>query len=427
MSDYYVLITDAGAALQAAALANGTTVNLSSFGIDDGNGEDITPDAAQTALINQVYSGDISSLAVSTSDDSVLVAQCIVPATSGGYVIRGVGIYTDDGTLYAVGNFPDQSKPAADSGYAASLEILVNLAVSDTSAITLTVVAADSLTEEQADQLYLRQDKKLKEISEQGSSAQSVARTNLGLGDIATQRIANFLQVAKYLSEIAAVGTDAQKAACANIAALALSGGTLTGELYLTDKRVLIDEPNPGTVSTGDYVTSEAYCWRLLGRLPGNDPSGATGKWYFRELVDSYTEVILRLNNSLADNSFAFRDTGDFLAPGRLIPSDFSNFDSRYQKINTATKATSGVFEDTNTGFIIQWGSNISVGSGSSVTVSFKEAFPNACLGVIQNNSNGDWDNSNNAESQAQSWSKTGYTIATHNQSGIFNYFAIGY
>lgn len=342
MSDYYVLITDAGAALQAAALANGTTVNLSSFGIDDGNGEDITPDAAQTALINQVYSGDISSLAVSTSDDSVLVAQCIVPATSGGYVIRGVGIYTDDGTLYAVGNFPDQSKPAADSGYAASLEILVNLAVSDTSTITLTVVAADSLTEEQADQLYLRQDKKLGEISAQGGSAQSVARANLGLGDIATQRIANFLQVAKYLSEIAAVGTDAQKEACANIAALSLWGGTLLGELYLTDKRILIDEPNPGAVSTGDYVTSEAYCWRLLGRLPGNDAAGATSKLYFRELVGSYTEMILRLNNSSADKSFAFRDTGDFLAPGKIVPSDFSNLDSRYA-ISPKNSGTSAV------------------------------------------------------------------------------------
>ncbi|EMH0680444.1 phage tail protein [Klebsiella aerogenes] len=332
MSEYYVLITDAGAALQAAALANGTTVNLSSFGIDDGNGEDITPDAAQTALINQVYSGDISSLAVSTSDDSVLVAQCIVPATSGGYVIRGVGIYTDDGTLYAVGNFPDQSKPDADSGYAASLEILVNLAVSDTAAITLTVVAADSLTEEQADQLYLRQDKKLGEISAQGSSAQSVARTHLGLGDIATQRIANFLQVAKYLSEIAAVGTDAQKEACANIAALSLGGGTLLGELYLTNKRILIDEPDPGTVATGDYVTSEAYCWRLLGRGAYGDSAGATAKIYYREHVGSSNEVVVHINGFSNDVYFILDNGGSISAPGRFIPGDFSNFDSRYAK-----------------------------------------------------------------------------------------------
>ncbi|MGR7890401.1 phage tail protein [Klebsiella aerogenes] len=269
MSDYYVLITNAGAALQAAALANGTTVNLASFGIDDGNGAEITPDAAQTALVNQVYSGDISSLAVSTSDDSVLVAQCIVPATSGGYVIRGVGIFTDDGTLYAVGNFPDQSKPDADSGYAASLEILVNLAVSDTSTITLTVSAADALTEEQADQLYLRQDKKLSEIAAQGSSAQSLARANLGLGDIATQRAGNFLQVAKNLSEIADEGTDAKTAACSNIGALQTSGGTVNGPLVLSSAAPVLQ--------LLETDTGKSYCLTLDGsglRLNADSTSG---------------------------------------------------------------------------------------------------------------------------------------------------------
>ncbi|MFQ3396535.1 phage tail protein, partial [Enterobacter mori] len=69
---------------------------------------------------------------------SVLEAQCIVPASSGGYTIRGIGIYAGD-TLYAVGNYPDQPKPAPGSGYAASLEILAKLAVSDTADVTLSV------------------------------------------------------------------------------------------------------------------------------------------------------------------------------------------------------------------------------------------------------------------------------------------------
>ncbi|ECG8590753.1 hypothetical protein FNI11_13575 [Salmonella enterica subsp. salamae] len=181
MSDFYVIITDAGAALEAAALAAGTTVTLNTFGIDDGNGESITPDASQTSLINQVYTGDISSLSVSSDDASVLVAQCIIPASSGGYTIRGIGIFADDGTLYAVGNFQDQVKPEPDSGYAASLEILVELAVSSTADITLQVVDDAYLTKEQADTLYLQINNNLSEIAAAGPDAQAVARQNLGI------------------------------------------------------------------------------------------------------------------------------------------------------------------------------------------------------------------------------------------------------
>lgn len=185
MTDYYILITDAGAALESAAHASGTTVALARFGVCDG-GVEFTPDPALTTFANEVYSGPISSLAVSTDDPAVLVAQCIIPATSGGYTIRGIALYTSDGTLYATGNYPDQQKPAADSGYSASLEILAQLAVSDTADITLQVVDGSYLTETEADTLYLRQDKNLGEIAAAGTTAQSAARSNLALGTAAT-------------------------------------------------------------------------------------------------------------------------------------------------------------------------------------------------------------------------------------------------
>ncbi|MFQ3396496.1 phage tail protein [Enterobacter mori] len=153
MGDYYIILTDAGAALEAAAHAAGEPVVLTAFSVCDG-GAAFTPDPAQTVLANEVYRGDISSLAVSADDTSVLEAQCIVPASSGGYTIRGIGIYADD-TLYAVGNYPDQPKPAPDSGYAASLEILAKLAVSDTADVTLSVTDGAWLTKEQGDGLYV--------------------------------------------------------------------------------------------------------------------------------------------------------------------------------------------------------------------------------------------------------------------------------
>lgn len=181
MSDFYLLITDAGKSLEAAAHASGETVKLTDFAVGDGGGAPVTPDAAQTALVNETFRDAISSLTVSTADNTVLEAECIIPKESGGYTIREIGIYADDGTLYAVGNFAEQEKPDPDSGYAASLQIIADLAVSDTSDITLTVQDASYLTETQANTIYLRQDKRFSEIADQGEDAKAEARENLGL------------------------------------------------------------------------------------------------------------------------------------------------------------------------------------------------------------------------------------------------------
>jgi len=153
MTDYYIILTDAGAALETAAHATGEPLVLTEFAVCDG-GAALTPDPAMTTLENEVYRGAISSLSVSPDDPSVLVTQCIIPSSSGGYTIRGIGLYAGN-TLYAVGNYPDQPKPAPDSGYAASLEILARLAVSDTTDITLNVTDGAWLTKEEGDQLYV--------------------------------------------------------------------------------------------------------------------------------------------------------------------------------------------------------------------------------------------------------------------------------
>nr|WP_159465395.1 phage tail protein [Scandinavium goeteborgense] len=187
MSDYYLLITDAGKALEVAAHASGEPVSLTDFAVGDGGGSPVTPDATQTALTNETFRDVLSSLNVSVTDASVLEAECIIPASSsGGYTIREIGIFASDGTLYAVGNFAEQEKPAPDSGYAASLKILADLVVSDTRDITLTVQDGSYLTETQADTIYLRQDKRLSEIAGQGAEAQQEARQHLGLKSAAT-------------------------------------------------------------------------------------------------------------------------------------------------------------------------------------------------------------------------------------------------
>lgn len=180
MSDYYILITDAGAALEAAAHAAGEKVWLSDFAVCDG-GVEFIPDPTATTFENEVFRDSISSLVVDDNDPSEFIAQCIIPATSGGYTVRGIAIYASDGTLYATGNYANQEKPAPASGFAVSLEILAKLAVGSTADITLEFTGDDYMTRAEADTLFLGIPNALSEIAAQGDTAVWSALENLRL------------------------------------------------------------------------------------------------------------------------------------------------------------------------------------------------------------------------------------------------------
>lgn len=195
MAEYYAIITDAGEVLLAEAIASGVPVVLTQFAVGDGNGQPVTPDPAMTALTNETYRNTISSLLADPAQPGALVAQLIVPAESGGYTVREVGLFTEDGTLFSVANYPDQLKPPVDSGYAVNLDLRYVLVVSDTSAITVVIQPGDYLTQEMGDSLYLNTALNLREIADAGVDAQAESRGYLGLGDIATRPATDFIPI----------------------------------------------------------------------------------------------------------------------------------------------------------------------------------------------------------------------------------------
>ncbi|EOC1531968.1 phage tail protein [Cronobacter turicensis] len=71
---------------------------------------------------------------------------------------------------------------------------------------------------------------------------------------------------------------------------------------------------------------------------------------------------------------------GGVAVSGTITPSNWSNFDARYQAKNTANRASNGWFKDGSTGLIFQWG--VARRSGDSTKIAFPVAFPNACLNV---------------------------------------------
>jgi len=133
------LLTDKGKALIADAIAGGKTISLKYFAVGDGNGSEVTPSAAQTALVNEVARIELNSVKETDANKTTVAAEAIIPADKGGFWIREAGIFTADGVLVAVSQMPVTYKPDTDDGATSTQTMRILLAVSDASAISLTV------------------------------------------------------------------------------------------------------------------------------------------------------------------------------------------------------------------------------------------------------------------------------------------------
>jgi hypothetical protein len=136
---YYAIVTNLGAAKIANAAALGTKLNITQMAVGDGNGLLPTPTATQTALVHENRRAAINTLSVDPANASQIVAEQIIPETDGGFWIREMGLFSEDGTLIAVCNTPETYKPALQEGSGRTQTVRMILIVNSTDAITLKI------------------------------------------------------------------------------------------------------------------------------------------------------------------------------------------------------------------------------------------------------------------------------------------------
>ncbi|WDB90054.1 phage tail protein [Escherichia albertii] len=189
----------------------------------------------------------------------------------------------------------------------------------------------------------------------------------------------------------------------AELAVLALAGGSMSGSIKFINDSFLIWERNTDWAKIGFKNDSDSdtdsYLWFETG-----DNGNEYFKWRIR--AGSTTKDLMFLKSD------ALRVTG------QVIPSNYGNFDSRYQAKNTASKAANGWHKDASTGVITQWGYISNAGAG----LTFPVAFPSACASITITNAHGRFDYS----IAVNSLSRTG---AKFNSEGNGNMYwtAIGY
>ncbi|HHQ6055391.1 phage tail protein [Morganella morganii] len=136
---YFAILTNYGAAQLANAVALGTQMNISVMGVGDGGGTLPVPDPAQTTLIRENRRAAVNQVSVDDKNPNIIIAEQVIPENEGGWWIREIGLYDDNGGLIAVGNVPETYKPNLQEGSGRTQVLQMALIVSSTQAITLKV------------------------------------------------------------------------------------------------------------------------------------------------------------------------------------------------------------------------------------------------------------------------------------------------
>lgn len=129
---YGAVITEVGSERLAHAALTGTPLAITHMAVGDGDGVLPSPSPYSTGLKNEKYRGALNKLIVTEDDARVIEAEMIMLPQTGGYWLRELALFAEDGACIAIGNMPETYKPLLAEGSARFQVIRLQLKVSST-------------------------------------------------------------------------------------------------------------------------------------------------------------------------------------------------------------------------------------------------------------------------------------------------------
>ncbi|EEQ2722919.1 phage tail protein [Escherichia coli] len=326
------ILTNRGKALEAASAAGGAPVVLDGFVVGDGNGNAVTPEAGQTALVREVYRGIISRLAVSPDQENQFIAYLALPEGVGGFTVREAGLLTSDGELYAVGSCAAIEKPI--NGVTATLQF--RLAVAESAQVTLNVATGDGL--------FLRQDRNLSDVEDRDKSVENLGlKPTVDKAKNAVQRDGDTMSGELKIRGVNAlrIFNDAfglifrRSEECLHLIPTSEGQGEngdigplrpftinlRTGEISMSHKV---------SVGGGSQVNG-ALGIGVQNALGGNSIAIGDSDTGFKQNGDGLLDVYANGQHVFRFQNGALQSNRSVNVSGRVTPSDYGNFDARYQ------------------------------------------------------------------------------------------------
>ncbi|MED9138395.1 phage tail protein [Escherichia coli] len=343
---YYAILTNQGAARLANATMLGSKLNLTQMAVGDANGVLPTPDPAQTKLINQKRIAPLNLLSVDPNNQSQIIAEQIIPENEGGFWIREIGLYDDEGVLIAVANCPETYKPQLQEGSGRTQTIRMILVVTNTEAITLkidpsVVLATRKYVDDEVLELRLYVDDQM--------------RNHIAAQDPHTQY--------------------AQK-----------HNPTFTGEPKA---------PTPAAGNNTTRIATTAFVQAAITALINGAPATLDTLKEIAAAINNDPKFSTTINNALSgkqplDETLTHLSGKDvagllaYLGLGEAAKRDVGTGTNQIPDMGSFALSVSGTgYQKLPSGFILQWGSIGAPGIAQDVVTHFPIAFPNRCLRVL--------------------------------------------
>ena len=137
---FKTIITTAGAEkLAAATVPGGKKVNITVMAVGDGGGSLPEPNASQTKLINEVWRHALNKISQDNRNSNYIVAELVIPPEVGGFWMRELGLYDDEGVLIAVANMAENYKPELAEGSGRAQTCRMVIIVSSIASVELSI------------------------------------------------------------------------------------------------------------------------------------------------------------------------------------------------------------------------------------------------------------------------------------------------
>ncbi|EKF3392540.1 phage tail protein [Escherichia coli] len=417
---FYTLLTDIGAAKLASAAALGVPLKITHMAVGDGGGVLPTPDAKQTALVNEKRRAALNMLYIDPQNSSQIIAEQVIPENEGGWWIREVGLFDESGALIAVGNCPESYKPQLAEGSGRTQTVRMVLITSSTDNITLkidpaVVLATRKYVDDKALELKVYVDdlmaKHLAAPDPHSQYAPKESPTFTGTPKAPTPAAGNnttqlattaFVQAAltalingapatlDTLKEIAAAINNDPKFSTTINNALALKAPLSSPALTGTPTA-----PTAAQSVNNTQIATTAFVKSAIAAMVGSAPAALDTLNELAAALGNDPNFATTMINALAgkqplDNTLTNLSGKDvagllaYLGLGEAAKRNVGTGANQIPDMGSFTLSVSGTgYQKLPSGFILQWGSIGAPGIAQDVVTHFPIAFPNRCLRVL--------------------------------------------
>jgi len=134
-NQYRSLVTLLGQAMVAESIRENTPINLNALAVGDA---DYAPSEAQTALMSERARVALTEITIDADNPRWVRVTAVLPPDIGGWALYEVGVFAENGNLFAVGKLDGSYKPVYADGLVKEIAIDVILEVTTEANVILT-------------------------------------------------------------------------------------------------------------------------------------------------------------------------------------------------------------------------------------------------------------------------------------------------